>query len=160
MLHTLQGSYELLRSAWVTANDDALDGTTSGLTYQLKDKPTDTKEIGPDANGVIIHFAGKAAANKTFTFKLWGYSVSGPAELICTGTCTLGTALEGTASTFYVDTIVITRKWHRKVTVADSKNNRVATLDFDACGCKWIRLELGGLGGANATAANGYIRAY
>ena len=151
MVHTIQGAYVRLRSDFVTSDDQALDGTTSSYTYKWDDKPTEALEVGPESNAVEIIFYGKAAADKTFSWKLWAWRENGPAKYIAHGTGALGTAVQGTANTYFADTLVITAQaWLKGVGRKDNANNRITSLALDLCGYKYIYIEFTDVGGGGA----------
>jgi len=77
-----------------------------------------------------VIFAGTAADNVTFSWTIWAYkNASSPAEYVANGTGICGLTQQGTADTFYADTLVITdQQWYSTVTVvADCPDAIIAT---------------------------------
>ncbi len=138
---TRQGVWQPLRTA-VTADDTALDGTTSGATYAFGDKPDAAVKLAASANGVELFFYGTAAANKTANYKIYAYRGNGPARLICAGVVTTGAAVTGATNTFYCDTITIITN-NNDCSVIDSGNDRAAILYLgDMRGYSWLHCEV------------------
>ncbi|MFA5187009.1 MAG: hypothetical protein WC551_11055 [Patescibacteria group bacterium] len=158
---TSQMGWSPLRSAAVTADDTALDGTTENYTFAFGDKPASAIRVHPNWNNGIVHFAGTDAANETCNYKLYGWRENGPAMLICSGTFTLGAAVTGATNTFYADTITVTDTWPTTVVTSDADgNNRVASLAFDMIGCSWVYLEIDIPAASQVASANGYISGF
>ena len=144
--------YEYFIARTVSTGDDtALDGTTASYTYQFDDKPTTATQLQNGMNAVQIYFYGTDAANEDCDYTIYAYRRGGPAEKVCSGTVTLGTAVEGTTNTFFADTITCTDVWAKDVVVSNSADNCVATLTFDAMGHKWIYVEFADAGETSAT---------
>jgi hypothetical protein len=141
-LQTRQNPYQPLKRLGV---DDTPLVWTDG-TNQTVDKAENrhssitVKDVPQDANAAVIVFHGThatAPADKTMTWELYGYREGGPAEMIASGTATLGTqrVAKGTATEMYADTIAITsRVWLDTLSVIDNGNNRMAKLCFDMYG--------------------------
>lgn len=138
---TRQSPWTNVRDA-VAADDTALDGTTSGVTYAFADQPSAAQEIDFTWNGVDVCFYGTDAADETCNYKIYVYKSNGPGLLWCNGVFTLGTAVTGTTDTYYADTITVTNV-HGNAEVKDSGNNRVAVLRLgDLRGFKYCHAEL------------------
>jgi len=149
MSHTIQTSYEAVRSGYVAADDTALDGATSGRTYMQADRRVaECWEAGPEVGGVTLIFAGSSADTETFSWKLYGYRVEGPAEFVCEGTGALGPAV-APGGKLYADTLVITDpgNWLDIPVAVDSTNNRICKVCFDLCGFKHLYVEFSDFGG-------------
>jgi len=149
MLHTIQSSYESVRSSHVLAADADLDGTTAGLTYKSTDRPSDNECFiaGPEVGGVGIIFEGEGSENETFSWSMYGYRTVGegnigPAEIIGTGTGILGTAVSENGY-LYADTIVVTNpgSWYDVPVAIDSGNNRICKICFDLAGFKYLSVR-------------------
>lgn len=174
ILETMQREYRLLRT--FGAEDAAtlaacLDLTAAGdfanksaTAFALPQE----RENSP-ANAVEILFAGTDAANETFSYGIYAYAdENGPAELICTGTGTLGTqavvkypdTAATATNTFWADTLTATGYHIKTVTVADgSAANRVAKLTFDATGYRYLKVYVYDAGGgAECSTVGAYIR--
>jgi len=170
MLHTFQGSYEVLNGD-VTGEIDQgdmtqiLDGSTPGYTYQHNDKPSIAKQLDNAANGIELIFKGKdVTENSDFGVNIWGYRVNGSAEKICeisgifgTGRYEDGSSFGGDIDTarYYADTLVVTSTHLTSVCVADSGNNRIAKTSFDGIGYKWLAAEFFDISGAAEAAVSG-----
>lgn len=154
MLHTMQGSYESMRSGDVTTDDTALDGETSNYTYHWHDKPKEAFQLGPEYNSCEIIFTGgfECADNTVnadttdggnFAFKFYGYTEHGPAEYLADVSGTIGLArIADSTLALYADTIVIAEQKHVKtLSVSDSAADRVAKLTFDVFGYKYLYAE-------------------
>jgi len=138
---TRQKPWQTLRSG-VTSDDTALDGTTSGYTFQFADKPSAAIEIDPTWNSVDIYFYGTDAANETCNYKIYGWKANGPALLLTSGAFTLGAAITGGTTEYFADTITET-DMHAVSAVTDSTNDRVAVLHLTSLrGIKWIYCEI------------------
>ncbi len=122
----------------------ALDGTTTGFTYQPGDiGPTSAYllDLNQDTDAVIITISGTGSNNNTIAFNIWGYGVDTPAESIyILATAILGTAVAG-SSQLYVDTITGTDKHTSTVGIYDSGSNRVCKLKLDTQGLKYLYFE-------------------
>lgn len=159
MLHTIQSSYEKVRSAHVTAADSDLDGFTTGLTFKSTDRPADSEcfTAGPEVGGVTLIFDGKGSAGDTFSWSLYGYRTVGPgnigpAEIIAAGTGILGTAVSESGTGYlYADTIVITNpgSWYDVPVAIDSGNNRICKICFDFVGFKHLSVRFTAIGGTS-----------
>ena len=142
--------YSSLRTA-STGDDTALDGTTSSYTYKFTDKPATAVNLNTRFNGAQIIFYGTDANNEDCDYIIYAYRDSGPAEKVCSGTVTLGTAVTGATNTFYADTITCTDVWPTTVTVANSAADGVATLSFDLMGHEWVFVQFADAGETCAT---------
>ena len=158
MQHTIQSSYEALRSAIVTSADATL------TSYKSTDRPSDIWSGGPEVGGVGIIFIGTGADDATFSWSLHAYrtvgeSNVGPAEFIANGTGILGAAVSEVGDR-YADTISITEagSWYDVPVAVDSGNNRICKVCFDLCGFKYILVQFTDIGGVGeATGMNAYI---
>lgn len=157
MLHTIQSSYEKLRSGQVAVADSDLDGVTAGLTYKSTDRPDDSEcfVAGPEVGGVTLIFDGEGSATDTFSWSLYGYRTVGPgnigpAEIVAAGTGLLGTAVSENGF-LYADTIVITNpgSWYDVPIAIDSGNNRICKLCFDLVGFKYLSIRFTAIGGTS-----------
>jgi hypothetical protein len=152
-LQTIRVAYQVMRPE---ADEDAaaIAIATEGNFAQ---KPAGAIQIKPSdaglsaVNGMEVIFCGGAAADKTFSFKVWGWrSHNGPAELVCSGDGILGTQQvvkyphNGATATskFWADTLTITDVWLTTVDVSDSGNDRIAKIIFDTCGFEWFFIEI------------------
>jgi len=166
-LITINAAYRLLRAE---ANED---GSTITIADEgsFADKPAGAKEVpktghGTRANGICIIFAGGAAADKEFNWRLWTWRHSnGPAEHIAHGTGKLGTqkvvtypdtGLEAAATILFADTLVITDKAFIKPwNIADAGgDNRCGKLWGDLSGYAWIHCEITGADGTGDKAGD------
>lgn len=143
-------AYTPLRTA-STGDDTALDGTTAGYTYKHADKPSTAVSLNTNFNAAQIYFYGTDANNEDCDYAIYAYRTDGPAEKVCSGTVTLGTAVTGATNTFFADTITVTDVWPTTVTVANSAANGVATLSFDLMGHEWVYVEFADAGETCAT---------
>ena len=148
MYHTLQAGFEPLRQVYATSDDSVKDGTTVNLTFQAGDRPSNVKQIGPEANICEIMFEGAGSVNDTFSFKMYSYSVNGPAEIICAGDCVLGTA-KYDADHLFCDTVTFTdvSNWLDTPVAVDNGNNRIFRVCFDLFGTRFIDIEFTNIGG-------------
>jgi len=165
MQHTIQASYEKVRSGFVTSDDTVLDGITSGLTYKSSDRPaSECWESGPAVGANTVLFIGNGAENTTFSWKMYGYRTAaedgvGPAEIIAEGTGIMGTAL-AEVGTRYADTVVITNpgSWLDVPVAIDSGNDRICKVCYDFCGFKYLYTEFTNIGGGGGEVTS--IQAY
>lgn len=165
--HTIQSSYEKIRSGHVTSADTDLDGTTTGLTYKSSDRPSDSEcfVAGPEVGGIGVIFDGEGSDLDTFSWVLYGYrTVSGtgigPAEIIGAGTGALGPALSETGTGYlYADTVVITNagSWYDVPVAVDSGTDRICKICFDMCGFKYLSVRFTAIGGTSMQAYVGYF---
>lgn len=133
------------RAITITAVDSTpLDGSTSGRTYQPKDRTAEySYTLRSGCDGVIITAYGTGSENDTAVFNIWGYPLNGPAQLIYGSvTATLGSAVADSGK-LYVDTFSGTDVHISPsgVTVADVGNNRVAKISFDTMGYQYLMFE-------------------
>jgi len=155
VLHTIQASYEPMRSGDVTTDDTALDGETDGYTYHCEDRPKEAYKLGPEYNSCeIIFTGGYECADNTenadttdggnFAFKFYGYAEHGPAEYLCDVSGTIGLArISDSTLALYADTLTIASQAHIKtISTADAAgSDRIAKLIFDTCGLRYIYAE-------------------
>jgi len=153
MNYTIQASFEKMRSADVTADDTAIDGSTSG--YRLTDiTKRDIITFGPETNGIEIMFTAEGVDGDVFGAKIWNISNEGIALKVADITGALGTAWADITNAdnttrLFADSITIDAEYHLKeVTVADTANNRMARIGLDTLGCKGSYVEFHTVGGA------------
>lgn len=148
-----------LRTA-VTADDTALDGTTTGYTFQFADKPSTAMRLKPEDTYGELLFYGTAAADKVVNYKVYLYRANGPAVLWCNGTATTGTALRSSGA-YYCDTITVTDVTGDATAYDGGGNNRVATLHLNNLrGYAWIFVEIDLPGTNPMTAASVEFSSY
>lgn len=152
MNYTMQARFLKMRSADVTADDTAIDGSTSG--YRLTDiTKRDIIEYGPETNGIEIIFSAEGADNDTFGANIWNISCEGLALKVADLTCALGTSWADWTNTdntsrLFADTATIDAEYHLKdVTVCDTGNNRIARIGLDTLGCRGSYVEFHSIGG-------------
>jgi len=156
---TRQGVWQQLRSV-VAADDTPLDGTTAGFTLQAGDRPGTAIEVDPTWNTAELYFYGTDAADEVCNYKLYAYKANGPGMLWVNGAFTLGTAVEGTASTFFADTITET-DGVGITSVGDSTNNRVAVLKLgNTKGIRYFFLEIDIPASTQVASASAMITGY
>lgn len=140
-LETRQDPYQVLKT--LGADDTPLvwtDGANQTVDKaESKHSSIELKNVPQGANAAVIVFHGTHTSpnNKTMTWELYGYREGGPAEMIASGTATLGTqrVTAGTATEMFADTIAITSQtWLDTLTIVDDGNNRMAKLCFDMYG--------------------------
>lgn len=112
---------------------------------------------------VSLIICGGAAADKTFSYNIYAYrDINGPAELVATGTGTIGSQAvvlyphDGSTATniFWADTLTDTGDWIGDgVRIDDSGNNRVCKLTFDVFGYRWLYAEILEADGTTGTQA-------
>ena len=121
----------------------AATGYNTAVPSGSKDLPQ-TPGSGSDtyANFVsLILNATGAADGDTLTQKVYGVSVNGPPQLICSIVWTIGTArADGSTATYlWADTAVSTSTHIKSQTVADgSGSNRVCSVTFDVMGYRYL----------------------
>jgi hypothetical protein len=151
VLHTYQGSYEVL--ADFSSDVSLFDGSSAGATYDWNDRPNlidgsqGCKRLGGETNGVEMIFLNDEVAEDgtNASFKLWGYTENGYAEYLADISLTTGTARFGDSTVvLWADTITIAEQVHIKNFTAkdNAGNNRIAKLQFDAAGYKYLCAEL------------------
>ncbi len=172
-LDTLHDSIHLLRAE---ANEDSttLDLTTKG---DFANKPASAVQLksmddgtGHGGNQIEFFFCGGAAADKTFTYKIYAWKkTNGMARMAATGAGTLGTQAvvkypncpgatnSDTVATnkFWADTLTITRSnWpSAPSSTATIGNNEVASIKLDGCGYEWWYCEITNADGSTGTEA-------
>ena len=155
MLHTMQSSYQAMRSSFVTVD-------TTLASYKSSGRPSDSFTAGEEVAGVGIIFAGVGSDEDTFSWSLHGWRVAsesgvGPAEFICSGTGALGPVVtELSNSSLYADTVSISDpgSWYDVPVAIDSGNDRICKVCFDLCGFKYLYVDFTAIGG---TSMNGYV---
>jgi hypothetical protein len=147
-LKTAQYGYTPLRGGDVTAVDTTLSPATAGSTFGEHDRPTSAYRLGEEDNGCIIIFENyDTTPNVNSAVNIWGYAVNGPAEFIAELSLTTGAArINDDGGDVYTDTITrvndVTDGHVKKITIADSGNDRVAKVFFDDIGYRWIYPEV------------------
>jgi hypothetical protein len=143
------GEYAVLR-AEANENTVLLDLTTDGSDAN---RPATAEGIGKAVDTIYVAFCGGAAADKTFSWKIYAWRGSrGMCELVAYGTGTLGTQAvvkyphngETATDRLWADTLVITAQaWPTTVSVIDGAgDNRVAKLKFTANGYRYFYCEI------------------
>lgn len=118
---------------------------------------------GTRANTISLLFShgnGTGDADGTTSvFELWGQSVGGPREAICTIALTAGKAelVAGTDDNTWVATAVVTSTHSKTITVADSAADRAVRVSFDATGFRYLQGLFTGAG-STAVIATAYYR--
>jgi len=147
-LLTTMGPYGVLRQ--IADASSAVDSDLSAATgFAINNRPTgsvDLQDISgaskeTEANAVTITLNATGAADgDTLTQKVYGISDGGPPQLICSIVWTIGTArADGSTATYlWADTAVATDTHIATVKTADSGNDRVACVSFDATGYKYL----------------------
>lgn len=152
-VNTVRNPWRLLRAA---AHEDgtALNLATKG---DIANKPAGAKRIerndanDPGRGNIIqIAFAGGAAENKTFKWRLYAWRDGGMAVYVGYGTGTLGAQAVikdplgvNQTNKFWADTLVITAQyWGKIITVSTGGHDGVATLLLDMLGFDWFYLEI------------------
>lgn len=146
--------------SWIQLHSKITNDDTDVLTAAIQD--WGNRDFGVDAvhvpygmNGIEVTFFG-IATNQTlpFKWKLYGYRLNGPAQLIAYGTGTLGDTAVVThpqtgvsVTAYYADFLAITASegiWKKKVALYDnaSRSGGIATIVFDGMGISHLRLEL------------------
>jgi hypothetical protein len=148
---------ETYRSVWNQIRAPAVeDSSTIDLTNSEGDfanKPAAAIEVKESkANKIMLAFCGGAAANKTFSYKVFVWARNnGMAEVVCDGTGTTGAQdvvlypHDGSAATnqFWADTLTVTGYWVKPVYKADADgNDRCSKICFDLAGISWIYVEI------------------
>lgn len=157
---TKQASYYTLRSAVSSADTDltASERTWTYFAANLHESlgTNLSKEIPATANSVQIIFDFATANTDTATFVLYACKDKGPIEYVCTGNLIAGDQETDDATTrYYCDTIGDTSwtdKWIKTIGLSDSGNNRIARINFDACGYKHIICLFTAIGSGSAIA--------
>jgi hypothetical protein len=120
------------------------------------------------ANGLKVIFSGGTASGQTFSYRIYAWGYYGPAQLVCSGTGTLGAQavvtypiMNGGAATnrYYAHVLTIdnTTLWPT-VRTYNSGLNRICWLKFDACGFRFFYVEVTNASGTAPQAGN--IQAY
>ncbi len=155
MMYTMQNRFIKMRTADVTADDTAIDGSTSG--YRLTDiTKRDVIEYDPACNGIEIVFSAEGADNNTFGARIWNFTNDGIAQKAADITGALGTAWADltnadNTSRLWADSITIDAEFHiKEVTVADTANNRIARVGMDTVGYRGGYVEFHNVGGGGA----------
>lgn len=160
-LFTKQHPWRFLRKA-VAASDTAI--TTfdyASFPTSLTDLDTQVgvgKTVENSMNAVVIAAYGTDAANEDVGYKLYGRRLAnGPIMLLATGVMTLGSQVvtkdpitRATRTAYWVGTITVTGGLYEdRITIRDSGNNRICTMEFDTYGIKDFYLEIDLAAGAS-----------
>ena len=135
----------------LSATVTPLDGTTAGLTYQGKDRPTAYSfALNEETDVVTIMMDGTGSDGNSAVFNILGYGLGvlnndnpSPAERIYhTVTATLGTAVAGTGRCF-AEHFTGTDTHIKDVKISDSAlaGNSVAKIAFDTTGLRFLVFE-------------------
>ncbi len=154
-LITVGEGWQRLHALVVTDDPTPLTVTTRNFANRNQGATTTAFEVPEGWNAVMIAFMGKLTdQTSAFSWKLYGYrAVNGPAQNIANGTGNIGDValtvhpITGAAATssFYADFLTITAQvWSKTVTIVDigATSGEIATIQFDALGLKYLRLEL------------------
>lgn len=154
MQYTFQSGFCKMRTADVTADDTAFDGSTAGARYTDITR-RDVIMFDPATNGIEIFFSGEATEGATFGAEIWNITVNGLGEKIADLTGAAGSAWadmtnKDSTERLFMDTVTISDEYHLKeVTVADSGNNRFARVGLDTLGSRGGYINFHSIGGAN-----------
>lgn len=145
-----------IRSLTFTAYDAVpLDGSTTGRTYQAKDRLVHeavirtAQSISPcvrldeETDYVTITIDGTGADGNSAIFNIYGYGENGPAERIYhTVTATLGTAVAGTGRLF-AEEIAGTDVHTGTIGIQDRElnSNSMAKVTFATRGLRYLYFE-------------------
>jgi len=146
-----------MRSLTFTAVDAVpLDGSTTGRTYQAKDRLVHeaviraAQNISPcvrldeETDSVTITIDGTGRDGNTAVFNIYGYGEDGPAERIYhTVTCTLGTAIASSTGRLYAEEIAGTDVHTGVIGIQDRElnSNSMAKVTFDTRGLRYLYFE-------------------
>jgi len=154
-LDSVHVEYILCRSE-ADENSSVIDLTTEGDFAQMPSSATRLRTrpdgSGHGGNALEFVFCGGAAADKTFTYKIYAWRrTNGMARMVATGTGTLGTQAvvkypydSSTATLkFWADTLTVTHRWSKTVHSTDaSGNNETASLHLDFSGYEYFYIEI------------------
>ena len=160
MLHTFQGSYEIMRSS-DPASDEATITDFKPSAREDADVSLQWYKLNPEANAVeIIPYQADNTANIDAAWELWGMAESnGPAEKLADISGTVGTAkISDDFTALAYDTLKVDVDTHIKtITVSDGgANTRVAKLSFDATGLRYLKNVYVDI----SSAQNAFIRSF
>jgi hypothetical protein len=139
---TKNSSYRLIKTS---ASDETAISTYYIGALDASNATVDLITTGDvsEANELEFVIAGTASDNATFDVYVNASNDSGPEVRVCKLACTLGTAVTASGgSTKWVDTAVAT-SYHLAsggIVVADSGNNTVCKIGFDAIGYRYLRV--------------------
>jgi hypothetical protein len=139
---TLNSIADAVDTALSTDPNNFAIGAISGEVDLLANRGAGSETY---ANAVEVVFYGTgASANDALTQQIYGRAEGGPPQLICSIAWVLGTAhvVDGTTTTLWADTATVTDTHITTVNSADSGNNRVCTVQFDATGFRYIFGEI------------------
>lgn len=141
------------QATWRTVRDsvahDGLDTTLGDTARKWADKPASVAPKGrlsERLNAPIVRFRATTSIT-SFDYKIWVYRENDDAEFVCGGVATMGTQeatmTNGGATTFYAAKITITERWLKPAVSTDEEgNDEMAKVAFDACGAKFILIEI------------------
>ena len=112
-------------------------GVPAPGTADLNPKDLSDQDGSSIANGVELISYAKGIADATYTVALYGVSIDGPPERIASLAYTLGDAVVS-SGVLWAGTCVATDTHNALITVADSGNDRVAKVTFDAIGYRYL----------------------
>ncbi|KPL25606.1 MAG: hypothetical protein AMJ75_00410 [Phycisphaerae bacterium SM1_79] len=144
-------SYDKARIVDVTADDTAVDGTTSGYKYTEITK-RDIYEFSPGVEGCVLVFSGEADDTDYGECRIWGVSNDGVGSFICDLTLKTGTAFADmtnadSSARLWVDTITVdSQAWLGDVSVVDTGGNRMASVHFKTFGLRGIFCQFSDIG--------------
>lgn len=144
-LHTIQTSYEKMRSKGVDSDEATItDFKPSARIADDADTSTAWYPLNQESNGAeIIFYQEDGTANVNSTVQVWGRAVNnGPAELVAEISGTVGTASilnDTTALAWDTMTIVFDGLPVNIVASDASGSNRVSRITFDTMGLKYLK---------------------
>ncbi len=114
-----------------------------------------------EANGVVLTCFATASANDTCEMEIYGIADGGAPERIADLVWIFGTARHTSTTILWADTCTITADYHiTGVNVADSTNNVIAKLVFDATGYRHLYAVAYGTATGSATNITVKMRSY
>ena len=169
--HTIQLSYEAMRTADVTADESLIDPTGSDSNKWISEfTRNDVYELGPEANAVEIIGWAEADDTDYVDFQLWGGAQcmgKTVASFLCEVSAQCGAAIADITNAdsterLFIDTMSITSQAHVKsIVVDDNGNNRFAKISLDTTGLKYLLPMFTNIGDTTeANRANLYIRKF
>jgi hypothetical protein len=166
MLKTIQNAFVPMRTSDVTADDTAMDLSTSG--ERMTDITTrDIWEFCEGQNNYELIFLAEGADDDVFGCEMWAIDKQGLGFLEWDVTGTLGTAwaditLKDSTARLFADDVTIAAQYSCSTTgVRDQGNNRVCRLCGDLNGKRALYPRFYTVGGAGeAERINAWIRTY
>ena len=169
-----------IRIPWVSLRAGVAADDAALATFDYASWPSDKAiSISPSATGDLVHlldarklwlaFYGKAAADATAAYKLYGRRRSnGPIILVASGVLTLGTqavtkdpTTQATTTALWVDTITVAGGLWKDLaaTIIESGTNRIAMVEGRHNGLDgyYLEVDLDGGGGTPMTEVNAII---